>query len=235
VLFGPSGAGKTLTLRVIAGLHAPRPGAKIVAGDVDLTDVPAHRRGIGYVPQHHALFPFCDVLANVTFGLPRARRRADDPGIRALLADLGIERLARARPDSLSGGERQRVALARALAPRPRLLLLDEPFASLDRDARAELRAVLRSTLERHAMPAVFVTHDREEALALGDRVARYERGRTVQVGAPRELLGGRTLTITGKAQEGAGRVEVADAVVEGPDDVVRVGADGGVRIRVEI
>jgi molybdate transport system ATP-binding protein len=194
VLFGPSGAGKSLTLRALAGMARPESGFVRVAGET-LFDaergeqVPAHRRRIGWVPQRDSLFPFRSAAENVAFGLPRARRRSSDPEVRALLAELGIAALGDARPDSLSGGERQRVALARALAMRPRLLLLDEPFASVDRPGRVELWRLLRATLDRHATPAVFVTHDSDEALALADRVARYERGRTVGLGPPSEIL----------------------------------------------
>jgi epoxide hydrolase-like predicted phosphatase len=145
VLFGPSAAGKSLTLRALAGLVPVREGFVRVAGDTlfesaSRVDRPAHRRRIGYVPQHHALFPFCDAAANVAFGLPLRERRRGSPRVRALLEEVGIAHLASARPASLSGGERQRVALARALAVAPRLLLLDEPFASIDRAGHAARR-----------------------------------------------------------------------------------------------
>lgn len=132
VLFGPTGAGKSLALQALGGLVRPLRGRIVLQGEV-LFDgarrihVPAHRRRIGYVPQHNSLFPFADVARNVAFGLPRRERRPDHPLVRALLAEFGLEHLARARPHSLSGGERQKVALARALVVEPRLLLLDEP------------------------------------------------------------------------------------------------------------
>ena len=194
VLFGPSGAGKTLTLRALAGLLRPDSGS-IHVGPATLFDddghtfVAAHHRGIGYVPQHHSLFPFADVAANVGFGLPRAQRGVGSARVRELLEEVGAQHLATASPASLSGGERQRVALARALAVHPRLLLLDEPFAAIDRRARDDLRTMLRATLERHNIPAVLVTHDTTEALKMGDTLVRFERGRTVAQGTPHEML----------------------------------------------
>jgi ABC-type sulfate/molybdate transport systems ATPase subunit len=150
--------------------------------------VPAHLRRVGYVPQNQGLFPFLDVAANVAFGLPRGPDRSSRAS--AWLDELGIAHLARARPASLSGGERQRVALARALAVEPRLLLLDEPFASVDDEGCQALRVVVRDVIRRHRIPAVLVTHDADEAVALGDRLVRFVRGKTVGAGAPRAMLG---------------------------------------------
>lgn len=192
-VFGPSGSGKSLTLQVIAGLLRPQSG-RIRVGGEPLSDseaklhLPPHRRRVGYVPQHHALFPFCSVWRNVAFGLPRGERRPDHPVVAGLLHELGLEHLTHAMPERLSGGERQRVALARALAVRPRLLLLDEPFNSIDLAGRRELWGVLRATLARHQTPAVFVTHDPVEAAALAERVVLFERGRSTRSGGP-ELL----------------------------------------------
>jgi molybdate transport system ATP-binding protein len=246
VLFGPSGAGKSLTLQSLAGLVKPLRGVVRVAGATlydseRRVDVRPHLRAIGYVPQHHSLFPFATVAENVAFGLPRRERRRDNPRVVQLLEDLGIVALASARPGSLSGGERQRVALARALAVRPRLLLLDEPFASLDQDSRVTLRGVLRDALERSGTPAVFVTHDPDEALAIGDRLVRFERGRTTTAGAPASLLGrGHPVAVTGKAvgaprATGDGRTEVTlrDAVVVGPAEAVAPSEDGTVRLEL--
>ena len=233
VLFGPSGAGKTLTLQAVAGLLRPRAGSLRVGGEVLFDSearvfVPAHKRRIGYVPQHTSLFPFLNVLENVVFGLPRAERRAS-PAIDQLLEDLGIASLARAPVGSLSGGERQRVALARALAVRPRLLLLDEPFASLDRAGRAALRRGLREILAIRGTPAVFVTHDADEALELGDSLVLFERGRTRASGRPADLLrGGRPVVVTGRvagspSEVSGGRVsvELREAVIEAPGDLL--------------
>ena len=194
VLFGPSGAGKSLTLQALAGLVPVRGGFVRVGGETLFDsarglDLPAHRRRIGYVPQHHALFPFCDAAANVAFGLPRRERRRDAPRVQALLREVGIAHLAAARPASLSGGERQRVALARALAVEPRLLLLDEPFASIDHDGRAALWLTLREVLARRATPAVLVTHDAGEARRVGQAAVRLEAGRSVASGDPAAVI----------------------------------------------
>jgi molybdate transport system ATP-binding protein len=244
VLFGPSGAGKTLTLQALAGLVTPTSGAIVIAGETlfeerRAIDVPAHRRRLGYVPQHHALFPHLDVAANVAFGRPRSERRGDGARTEALLEELGITHLAKAMPARLSGGERQRVALARALAVEPRLLLLDEPFASIDRAGRTELLEMLRAVLAKRRTSAIFVTHDPDEARAVGDRLTLYERGRTVTTGTPAELLGSEGLVVRGEAagpptSNGSGRSALAlrNAVLEGPSDVI-ASADGALRFEV--
>jgi molybdate transport system ATP-binding protein len=236
VLFGPSGVGKTLTLEALAGLVEGVRGRVVVRGEALLDSarglaVPAHARRVGYVPQQHALFPFLDVAGNVAFGLPRADRRG--PRVAALLDELGLAALATAKPTSLSGGERQRVALARALAALPRLLLLDEPFASIDREGRAALQRLLRAVIDRRGVPAVLVTHDADEAVAMGDRLVRFERGRTAEAGDPRALVGGPRVEVRGEVRGevealdgGRARARLAGAVVEGPADVVR--SEGG-------
>jgi ABC-type sulfate/molybdate transport systems ATPase subunit len=190
--------------------------------------LPPHRRGVGYVPQHQALFPFLDVAANVGFGLPRGERRG--PRVVRLLQELGIAHLSSAIPSSLSGGERQRVALARALAVEPRLLLLDEPFASLDRAAAATLRVLVSEVVRRHHIPTLLVTHDADEAVAMGDRVVRFEAGRTVEAGRPAEVLARGEVTVRGRierveVEEGVARAGLRDAVVEGAVGALREGA----------
>lgn len=234
VLFGPSGAGKSLTVQVLAGLIRPARGRLVVRGE-PLYDserrvfVPPHRRSVGYVPQHHALFQHLSVEQNVAFGLPWRERRRRSPRIAALLEELGLSQLAGARPASLSGGERQRVALARALAVQPRLLLLDEPFASIDLQGRAALRRSVREVLRHHGIPAVFVTHDPEDAMALGDSMVRFERGRTTVTGAPAALLGrDQPVLLRGapagppvQLGEGRVRLELAAASVEGPAELL--------------
>lgn len=235
VLFGPSGAGKSLTVQALAGLIRPVSGRILVAGE-PLYDaarrifVPPERRRIGYVPQHQSLFPHLTVEENVAFGLPWRARRRRGPRVAALLEELGLARLAGARPASLSGGERQRAALARALCVEPRLLLLDEPFAAIDQPGRAALRRVLREALDRHGTPAVLVTHDPEDALALGDAVVRFEPGRTVERGAPSAVLGrGEEVLLTGVAAgaaeaAGEGRVAITlrEGRIEGPAELLQ-------------
>jgi molybdate transport system ATP-binding protein len=181
VLFGPSGAGKTLTLRAIAGFVRPERGVLRARGSAlfhagERIDVRAEARRLGYVPQDQGLFPHLDVLGNVVFGLGRKERQGPGPEVDATLEELGLSRMKHSRVSSLSGGERQRVALARALVARPELLLLDEPLSALDRASRQEIQRYLRDVLEHRALSAVIVTHDAEEADALGDVFVRYER-----------------------------------------------------------
>lgn len=194
VLFGPSGSGKTSALRAIAGLLRPDEG-RIVCGDACWSEtgsrafVPPERRAAGLVFQEGALFPHADVARNVGWGLRRLPASARATRVASLLERLGLSPLAGRRPSGLSGGERQRVALARALAPRPRLLLLDEPLASLDLPAREELRRLLRALLREEGVPSLLVTHDRLEALALGDRVVVLEGGVVRQAGPVDEVF----------------------------------------------
>jgi thiamine transport system ATP-binding protein len=188
-ILGPSGCGKTTLLRVVAGLQVPDSGRVVLDGS-DLAHVAPHRRGIGLVFQDHALFPHRDVLGNVAFGL---RMRGDSPEEVAmrtseLLSLVGLTGFERRSVGSLSGGEQQRVALARALAPEPRVLLLDEPLGSLDRRLRDRLLDDLRTLFDELDLTAIYVTHDRTEAFALGDRVAVMRAGRIVQVATPDEL-----------------------------------------------
>jgi molybdate transport system ATP-binding protein len=190
VLFGPSGCGKSTILRALAGLDRPQAG-RILAGGAPWFDaeakrfVPAHRRRVGLLAQRPGLFPHLSVAANIGFGVKtdRAHRVAE------LLELVGLADLAHRRPGELSGGQQQRVALARALAPAPRLLLLDEPFAALDHGAQVELRGRLRDTLAASRTPALLVTHAREEALALGDQLLLMGDGRILQRGRPEEVF----------------------------------------------
>jgi molybdate transport system ATP-binding protein len=185
VLFGPSGSGKSTVLRCLAGLDRPQQGF-IRFGGVTWSDggtfLPAQRRGVGMVFQDYALFPHLTARENVEFG---AANGAAEEAVRL----LRIEPLLGRKPAQLSGGERQRVALARALATRPRLLLLDEPLAALDAPAREELRHELRGLLRAARVPALVVTHDRSEALALGDRLAVLAEGAVRQVGPVHEVF----------------------------------------------
>ena len=191
-LVGPSGCGKSTLLRVVAGLTAADSGTVRIAGDVvddGSRRVDPEHRHVGLVFQEHALFPHMTVADNVAFGLrgvgrsERARRRD------AWLGVVGLADHGERYPHELSGGERQRVALARALAPEPRLMLLDEPFASLDPNLRTQVRADVVRILTETGTPAVFVTHDQVEALAFGHRVAVMRRGRIEHVGTPEDVF----------------------------------------------
>jgi iron(III) transport system ATP-binding protein len=191
-LVGPSGCGKTTTLRLVAGLERPDNGEIRLKGQVVASKnlfVPPEKRGVGMVFQEHALFPHLTVAANVAFGLKKEARNGDQDKVRAMLALVGLEKFAGRYPHELSGGERQRVALARALAPEPVLVLMDEPFSSLDADLRLEIREQVRGILKEMRATAVFVTHDQEEALYMGDRLAVFQRGRLEQVGGPEEIF----------------------------------------------
>lgn len=188
-VLGPSGSGKTTLLRAIAGLEPIAAGAVLRDG-VDLADVSPHRRGLGFMFQEHALFPHRDVIGNVAFGLRMHRLPKDQVTARAheVLALVGLDGFERRSVRELSGGERQRVALARALAPEPRLLMLDEPLGALDRALRDDLARELRHLFERLGVAVLLVTHDHDEAFALGDRVAVVHAGRIEQIGTPADV-----------------------------------------------
>jgi ABC-type sugar transport system ATPase subunit len=189
VVLGPSGSGKSTLLRLIAGLETPSSGRILIKGR-DVRDVPPHRRDIAMVFQHPALYPHLDVFDNLAFGLKargvatadRRRRVHEIAGL------LGLERLLDRRPSALSGGERQRVALGRAVVRNPRILLLDEPFSSLDGPLRASLRDEVFKLHQRFGSTLVHVTHDQAEALGMGQRIAVLDRGRLMQVGSPQEV-----------------------------------------------
>ena len=188
-LLGPSGCGKTTTLNLIAGFVLPTAGRVRIDGQ-DVTDRPAHQRGLGMVFQSYALFPHLSVFENVAFGL-RERRTARaeiERRVRAALALVRLDTRADHRPAQLSGGMQQRVALARALVYEPRVLLLDEPLAALDKKLREEMRCELREIQRAVGITTIFVTHDQAEALGLSDRIAVMHAGRVEQLGSPREI-----------------------------------------------
>ncbi|MFG0284895.1 MAG: sulfate/molybdate ABC transporter ATP-binding protein [Phycisphaerales bacterium JB039] len=194
-LLGPSGSGKTTLLRLIAGLEDLDPGGgSIRYGDEDLSAAPVRKRRVGFVFQHYALFRHMSVFENVAFGLrirPRSRRPSRDAirrRVHELLSLVQLDGMASRFPSQLSGGQRQRVALARALAVEPRVLLLDEPFGSLDATVRAELRRWIRRLHDELRITSVFVTHDQEEALEIADRVIVMNAGRIEQIGSPAEV-----------------------------------------------
>ena len=193
-LLGPSGSGKTSLLRIIAGLERPDSGQVLFEGE-DATIRDVRRRGVGFVFQHYALFRHLTVFENVAFGL-RVRPRVSRPKdavVRSKVMDLlklvQLDWLADRYPSELSGGQRQRVALARALAVEPKVLLLDEPFGSLDAKVRQELRRWLRRLHDEIRVTSVFVTHDQEEALEVADRVVVMNQGRVEQVGTPQDVF----------------------------------------------
>jgi putative spermidine/putrescine transport system ATP-binding protein len=189
-LLGPSGCGKTTTLRMVAGLEPPD-GGRIIVGGRDITALPPHKRNMGVVFQSYALFPHLTAAANVGFGLEmRGVARAERATrVAEALSLVGLSELAARKPGKLSGGQQQRVALARALAPRPDLLLLDEPLSALDAKLREEVRDEIRALQQRLGATAVFVTHDQTEALAMADLVAVMNQGRIEQLDTPEAIF----------------------------------------------
>ncbi len=188
-LLGPSGCGKTTLLRCIAGLERPTSGTVSIDGTImsgPSAWIPPQRRGIGMVFQDGALFPHLDVRRNIAFGLPKGERSGTRPD--EMLDLVGLDGLGDRMPAQLSGGQQQRVALARALAPEPTVLLLDEPFSSLDVALRVSLRVEVRRLLSSIGVTAVFVTHDQDEALVMGDRVGVMRSGALEQVGTAAQL-----------------------------------------------
>jgi ABC-type Fe3+/spermidine/putrescine transport system ATPase subunit len=191
-LMGPSGAGKTLLLEVIAGLHQDATGRVLLRGN-DMTGVPPEERDVALVYQDYALFPHLTVRENVAFG-PRMRGFSTsriDALIGGLLDRFGIREMERRYPGTLSGGERQRVALARALATEPDILLLDEPFAAVDQDLRGRFILEMRDLQRQQGITVVQVSHARDEALVLADRIAVISAGRILKTGSAEEVFPG--------------------------------------------
>ncbi len=229
-LVGPSGSGKTTLLRLLAGLETPDAG-RVLFGNRDVTHLDPGLRKVGLVFQHYALFRHMRVSANVSFGLrarPRATRppRAEiDRRVAEMLSLVQLDGLGSRHPSELSGGQRQRVGLARALASEPDVLLLDEPFGALDTPVRKDLRRWVRSLHDRLPVTTVLVTHDREEALEIADRVVVLDRGRVRQIGTPREVYHhpadvftcaflGETNTFEARVRDGRLRLGSADLAV---------------------
>jgi len=188
-LLGASGSGKSTLLRIIAGLESAEQGQVCWEGQ-DLGSVPAHRRGFGLVFQDYALFPHMNVLENVAFGLqmlglPRAET---EQRVTSVLEKVNLTEFSHRRVTDLSGGEQQRVALARALAPNPHLLMFDEPLGALDRSLREQLMEELRTILRTTGVPAIYVTHDQEEAYKLADRILLLHDGEIVRAGRPADI-----------------------------------------------
>jgi ABC-type Fe3+/spermidine/putrescine transport system ATPase subunit len=233
VLLGASGSGKTTILRIIAGLEQPDSGSVHLHGR-DVTELPARERGVGVIFQSYALFPRMTVEENIGYGLRirgRGRREVREK-VGRLLELVHLEEHRRKLPSQLSGGQQQRVAIARTLAYEPRVLLFDEPFGALDAQTRVRLRREIRALLGEVNVPAVFITHDQEEALELGDRIAVLHAGHLEQVGTPEEVynrpeteyvatfLGAANLLL-GVVAEG-GRVELGTARVEAAEETAR-------------
>nr|WP_306672479.1 ABC transporter ATP-binding protein [Geothrix fuzhouensis] len=222
VLFGPSGSGKTTTLRLLAGLERVDRGSIRVGGAVWSNaerhiHLPPQARDLGFLPQAYHLFPHLSVAANLSYGLTSQGPQARQARVDELLALLDLTGLGERHPGQLSGGQQQRVALGRALARKPRLLLLDEPLSALDRPSQLRLRKELRDLLRSLDIPTILVTHDRAEALQLGDRLVVMDQGRVCQSGDIQQVFDRPTdpavATILGVETVVLGRVE---AVTEG-------------------
>jgi spermidine/putrescine ABC transporter ATP-binding subunit len=239
-LLGPSGCGKTTTLNLIAGFVEPTAGRILIDGE-DVTSRPAHLRGLGVVFQSYALFPHLSVFENVAFGLRERRVAAAEIARRVgdALELVRLDRVGRQRPAELSGGMQQRVALARALVYRPRVVLLDEPLAALDKKLREGMRDELRTIQRSVGITSVFVTHDQAEALGLSDRIAVMSSGRIEQLGAPREIYE-RPATrfvadFIGASTVLRGRAVAPDLVSLAPGLTVRVSAACALRAGEEV
>ena len=189
VLLGASGSGKTTILRIIAGLEQPYTGKVILHGR-DVTELPARERGVGVIFQSYALFPKMTVEKNIGYGLRIRKRKRKEirSTVNELLSLVQLEEHRKKFPSQLSGGQQQRVAIARTLAYNPEVLLFDEPFGALDTQTRVHLRREIRALLRKVNVPAIFITHDQEEALELGDRVAVVNKGHIEQIGTPFEI-----------------------------------------------
>lgn len=222
-LLGPSGSGKTTTLRLLAGFEVADSGRVLIEDD-DVTRLAPAERKVGMVFQHYALFPHMTVAENVGFGLADMSRHDRNARVKQVLDQVNMSELIDRSVTALSGGQQQRVAVARALAPQPRLLLLDEPLSNLDPTLREATRTELRNSLKEIGITSVFVTHEQEEAFALGDQVAVLREGRLEQVGPAPELYEepaslfvatfvGRGSVIAAK-MIGGGNVEIVPGVV---------------------
>jgi iron(III) transport system ATP-binding protein len=241
-VLGSSGAGKSTLLRLIAGFDAVTGGSISLDGTLLSSSgvtVAPEKRSIGIVPQDSALFPHLNVRQNIGFGLAGLSKKARDERVNELLRLIRMEQFAARMPEELSGGQVQRVALARALAPRPKLVLLDEPFSALDAELRQQLREEVRGVLKAEGATAVMVTHDQEEALSLADRVAVLRDGKVIQIGSPSEIYNspadvgiatflGESVLVDGKVSGGKiltdlGSLSPLNNVAEGETGVVAI------------
>lgn len=246
-ILGPSGSGKTTLLRCIAGFERPEAGRIVLDGRVldapNAPRIPTRHRRIGFVPQEAALFPHLTVAQNVAFGLDELKRAERRARVDELLELVDLAGLGRRRPHELSGGQQQRVALVRALAPKPSLVLLDEPFSALDAKLRVELRNEVRDLLRELEATAVLVTHDQEEALTLADHLLILSKGRVVADGDPHELYEtppdvataqflGNANVLSGRVDTSASSIGVSPTSVSSPGTVLVECVLGRVRVR---
>ena len=247
-LLGPSGCGKTTLLRIAAGVERPT-GGRVLLDELEVAGpnrfVPPERRGVGLMFQDYALFPHLTILDNVAFGLRSLSRAEAKAEALAALQRVGLAHYASEYPHILSGGEQQRVALARAIAPRPSVVLMDEPFSGLDSRLRESMREETLAILHETHATAIIVTHDAEEAMRMGDRVALLRKGRVVQTGsaldlyrAPKDILAARTFSdlneIAARVERGSASTPLgrfaADGLADGADAIVCV-RQRGVRL----
>jgi ABC-type Fe3+/spermidine/putrescine transport system ATPase subunit len=221
VLLGASGSGKTTILRIIAGLEMPYTG-KVMLHGKDVTELPARERGVGVIFQSYALFPKMTVEKNIGYGLRIRKRKRKEirETVNELLQLVQLEEHRKKYPSQLSGGQQQRVAIARTLAYKPEVLLFDEPFGALDTQTRVHLRREIRTLLKKVNVPSIFITHDQEEALELGDRVAVINVGHIEQIGTPFEIY---SRPATEYVATFLGAANVIDAVVR--QDYLEVGS----------
>jgi ABC-type Fe3+/spermidine/putrescine transport system ATPase subunit len=221
VLLGASGSGKTTILRIIAGLEMPYTG-KVILHSKDVTELPARERGVGVIFQSYALFPKMTVEKNIGYGLRIRKRKRKEirETVNELLQLVQLEEHRKKYPSQLSGGQQQRVAIARTLAYKPEVLLFDEPFGALDTQTRVHLRREIRALLKKVNVPSIFITHDQEEALELGDRVAVLNVGHIEQIGTPFEIY---NQPATEYVATFLGAANVLDAVVR--KDYLEVGS----------
>jgi spermidine/putrescine transport system ATP-binding protein len=236
VLLGPSGCGKTTLLRAIAGLESLDSGT-IYLGDQRLDTVPPYARKVNTVFQSYALFPHLSVAENISFGLEMAgaKRKSTNNRVEEMLALVQLDGLGSRKPNQLSGGQQQRVALARALATEPQVLLLDEPLAALDLKLRRGMQSELKRLQNATGVTFVFVTHDQEEALALGDRIAVFSAGQLRQVGTPQEIYESPTDRFVADFIGEASVLNTAAALLQGlPDTSFASGRSDLVVVRPE-